>query len=94
LHEMHFKVARRGSVRANRRTLARRGLPYFQRKIYRKYHIWIPKRKLKVRFEREQRAARVQRDVSVDARTMRYRGRHWSATSLPSRMISYAKKRH
>jgi hypothetical protein len=93
LHEMHFKAARPGPVKGNRRKLARRGVAHFQQQIYRKYHIWIPKRKIKVRFEREERATKAQRHVSVDFRTMRYHGRQWSATSAPSRVITFARKR-
>jgi len=91
--EMHFKTARRGSVRSVRRRLASRGIPIIQREIYRRHHVWIPKRKLKVRFEREQAAARVQPNITIETRSMRFRGKHWTATSLPTKVVSYSKRR-
>jgi hypothetical protein len=96
-YEMHFKSPRRGSIRSNRRALARRGIPYFQREIYRRHHVWIPLRRIRVNFENEQiadeTAAAGQRAVEVLIRNMRYKGKHWSATALPTRTISYTKKR-
>jgi len=92
-YEMHFKASRRGSIRNVRRALARRGLAHLQREIYRRHHKWVPLRKLKVGFEREEPAKTAQRDVSVETRSMRYRGKHWSATPLASKVIAYAKRR-
>jgi len=91
--EMHFKAVRRGELRSIRRALARKGVQYFQRAVYRKHGKWIPKRKIRVSFEREEKARKAQRDMSVDGRTMRYLGKHHRATALPSRVISYGKKR-
>jgi len=91
--EMHFSAARRGSVRSIRGRLARRGIPIIQREIYRRHHVWIPKRKLKVRFERETSAKRVQPDITIETRSMRFRGKHWTATALPSKVVSYSKRR-
>jgi hypothetical protein len=92
-YEMHFRSPGRGSIRSNRRALARRGMPYFQREIYRRHHVWIPLRRIRVNFETEEQTAAVQRAIEVVTRSMRYRGKHWSATELPTRTISYAKKR-
>jgi len=91
--EMHFKAVRRGELRSIRRALARRGVPSFQREVYRKHGKWIPKRKIRVSFEREEKARKARHDMSVDGRTMRYLGKHHRATALPSRVISYGKKR-
>jgi len=91
--EMHFKAVRRGELRSIRRALARRGIPYFQREIYRKHGKWIPKRRIRVSFEREEKAGKAQRDMSVNVRSMRYQGKYRRATALPSRVISYGKKR-
>jgi hypothetical protein len=91
--EMHFKVARRGSIRNVRRTLARRGVPYFQQSIYRKYRKWVRRGKIRVSFEREEPAAKVQRDIIITTRGMQYRGREWKPTALPTRVLSYAKKK-
>jgi hypothetical protein len=92
--EIHLKVARRGSPRTVRRTLARLGIPYFQRRIGRLYpHIRIPPSGIKVSFEREEVAAAGQRAIEALGRQMRYHGRQWSATPLPPEMIPYTVKK-
>ena len=91
--EMHFKAVRRGELRSIRRALARRGIRYFQREIYRKHGKWIPRRKIRVSFEREEKASKAQRQVSVNVRSMRYQGKYHRATALPSRVISYGKRK-
>jgi hypothetical protein len=90
--EIHFKVARRGSPKTVRRTLVLRGIPHFQREIYRRYNIRIPRSRIRVSFEREEVAAAGQRAIEALGRSMRYHGRQWSATPLPPKMIPYAKK--
>jgi len=91
--EMHFKAVRQGELRNIRRALARKGVQYFQRAVYRKHGKWIPKRKIRVSFEREEKARKARRDMSVNVRSMRYQGKYHRATALPSRVISYGKKR-
>jgi len=92
-YEAHFKVARRGRIRTIRRRLAKRGAPYFQRLVYRRFRRWIPKRGLRISFEREELAARAQREIGIELRGMQYRGRKWIATPFPSKVLSYAKKK-
>jgi len=91
--EMHFKAVRQGELRNIRKALARKGVQHFQRAVYRRHGKWIPKRKIRVSFEREEKARKAQRDMSVDGRTMRYLGKHHRATALPSRVISYGKRK-
>jgi len=92
-YEMHFEVARKGKTRNIHRALRRRGIPYFQRTIYRLFGRWIPRRKIRGRFEREEPATQVQRSIAIQVRSMRYRGREWKATRLPSRVLRYAKRK-
>jgi hypothetical protein len=92
-YEMHFKVARRGRIRNVRRQLARRGVPYFQKAIYDLYRRWIPKRKIRISFEREEPAPKVERTIAIEARRMEGVGKRWKAYPLPSRKLSYAKRR-
>ncbi len=91
--EMHFKVARRGKIRNVRHSLARRGVPYFQRSIYRQFRRWIPKRKIRISFEREEAATAAEGNIAINIRGMRYRGKQWKAMPLPSRVLPYAKKK-
>jgi len=91
-YESHFEASRLGSPRRIRRALARRGIAQFQRDIYRTHRVWLPLRKLRVSFEREEQAAAVDRFIKVYTRSMRYRGKNWSATALPPKVITYAKK--
>jgi hypothetical protein len=91
-YEQHFESSRRGSPRRIRRALARRCIPIIQRDIYRTHHVWIPLRRIRVNFEREEQAAAVERFIKVYTRSMRYRGKQWKATALPPKVITYAKK--
>jgi len=92
-YEMHFKAARTGKVRTIRRHLAKRGIPYFQRTIYRRFKRWIPKRQIRARFEREEVDQRSTPTLTVETRSMQYRGRDWKAFPFPSKVLNYAKKR-
>jgi len=92
-HEMYFVVARRGDIRRIRRNLAKRGVELFQRDVYRRHRRWIPKRRIKVAFEREKPAKRAEDVIKVESLTMDYKGRRWKATRHPSRVISYGRRR-
>jgi hypothetical protein len=92
-YEAHSKVSRYGKIRTVRRHLARRVAPYFQQLIYRRFRKWIPKRQLRVSFEREEVATEAERDITIQLRGMQYRGREWVASPFPPKVLSYAKKR-
>jgi hypothetical protein len=92
-YEAHFSVARRGRIRRIRRRLAERGTPYFQRLVYRRFRRWIPKSRLRISFEREEPATRVQREIGIELRGMQYKGRKWQATPFPSKVLRYAKRK-
>jgi hypothetical protein len=91
--ERHFEVSRRGSLRQVRRTLARKGVPFLQREIYRRHGIWIPRSRIRVNFEKEEVAAAGERAIRAIGNSMRYRGKKWSATPLPVRVIPYVKRK-
>lgn len=91
--ELHYSVARHGEIKTVRKHLADRIVPHFQQAAYRLSKRWIRKSRVKVRFEREQPALRSQRLILIDARRMEYRGRQWKAYRLPSRTLSYARRR-
>ena len=92
-YELHFKVARPGGIRNVRRHLAKRGIPYFQRTIYRRFRKWIPKRQIRGKFEREDLADRRESVIAIEMRSMQYRGREWKPSRFPARVLTYAKKR-
>jgi hypothetical protein len=92
-YELHFRVSRRGKIRTVRRTLARRGVPYFQRMIYRQIERWIPLERIRVRFEREKRATRSDTRIQIDGRSMLYWGKRWEAYPLGERELNYARRR-
>ncbi|MGA3296455.1 MAG: hypothetical protein ABSD41_03285 [Candidatus Bathyarchaeia archaeon] len=92
-YELHLKVARAGNVRTVRRTLAKRGAPYFQQLVYRRLKRWIPMRKIKVRFEQEEPAIKRENKISIDGRSMLYRGKRWKAYPLGKWELNYAKRR-
>jgi hypothetical protein len=92
-YELHFIAVRHGSIRTIRRALAKRGVPYLQGLLYRRLKKWIPKRKVKVRFEREQPALRSESKISVEGRSMLFRGKRWRAYPLGRWDLNYAKKK-
>lgn len=91
-YEMHFKTARRGKIEDVRRALETEGATYFQETIHSRFGRWIPKRRLRIGFEREEPTTRVQNNITVQARYMEYRGGKWKSTAMPSKVLSYAKK--
>jgi len=92
-HEMHLRIARPGKIRTVRRHLAKRGIPYFQQTIYRRFHKWIPKRYIRGKFEREESADRSESVITIEMRGMQYRGREWKPSRFPTRVLTYAEKR-
>ena len=92
-YEMHFKVARPGKIRTVCRHLVKRGIPYFQQVIYRRFRRWVPKRQIRARFEREEMEERGAPVIVIETRSMQYRGRDWKAFPFPSKVLTYAKKR-
>jgi len=91
--EAHFKVARYGSIHTVRRKLAQRGVPFFQRTIQRSHGIWIPKHKIRISFEREEPATKIESKMQIEMRQMEFRGRQREASRMPSRVFGYAKRR-
>ncbi|MBN1357570.1 hypothetical protein JW988_02265 [Candidatus Bathyarchaeota archaeon] len=94
-YEMHYKVAREGDIRKIREHLAKRGVRHFQQNIYRKFKRWIPKREIRVSFEREQKTIREKSDdlIQIESRRMEIRGKKWKAFGFPSRVLTYVKKK-
>lgn len=95
-YEMHYKVARRGRIRSIRRNLAKRCIPHFQQNAYRRRKQWVPKREVRVSFEREQPTVldKSEKLISIESREMQYRGKQWKAYREKSRVLTYVKKRH
>ena len=91
--EVHFKVARGESMTGVRQHLARRGVPYFQQNVYRHQRRWIPKRELRVAFEREEQALQSSRIIMIQVRGMQGRGKRWESIPFPSKTLSYTKRK-
>lgn len=92
-YEMHYKAARRGSIVHVRRHLAKRGIKHFQQTVYRLFKRWIPKNKIRIAFEREELAKKVECLIQIEVRALIGRGRRWTAFGLPSRVLTYSKKK-
>jgi hypothetical protein len=93
-YEMHIKIARRSiHVRAVRLRLAKLGAAYFQRWLRRYAKISIPKRKLKVAFEREAHAKVQQQKASVRRYVMHRVKRRWTSKELAPGTMSYVRRR-
>ena len=93
--EIHYKVARSGPIRDTRYYLARRGGPHFQQYVYRKHKRWIPKRKIRVSFEREQTAIMPEGLIKIEIRQMQGVGKRnrWKAVPSASRVLTYVKQK-
>lgn len=85
--ETHYTTAQSGPIRNNRRKLGLRSARFHQLMVYRKHKKLVPLSNAKVRFEREERASKVDSEISVDARSMWYKGKHWKAKQLRSSRI-------
>lgn len=94
-YEMHYKVARKGRIRNIRQYLAKRCVPHFQQNAYRRCKRWIPKRKVRVSFEREQTTIleKSEKLINIESRQMRYRGKKWKADPEKSRVLTYVKQK-
>ena len=91
-YEMHFKTARRGKIEDVRSTLESEGAAYFQKQIYNEFGRRIPKKRIRIGFEREEPATRVQNSIVVESRYMKYRGGKWGSSAVSSKVSRYAKK--
>ena len=92
-YEFHFKAARAGDIRRVRREMARRGVEYFQQYAYRRQRRWIPKGKIRVGFERERPATKTEPLMMIEVRRMEFVGRQYEGFALPSRRLTYVKKK-
>ena len=93
-YEAHLKIARRSiHVRAVRLRLAKRGAAHFQRWLRRYAKIWIPKRKLRIAFERETYAKKQEDKASVRRFVMHRVKRRWTSKELPAGTMSYVRRR-
>jgi hypothetical protein len=93
LYEGHFKVARQGSIHTVRRNLADKGVPFFQRTIWNRYHKWISKSQIRIGFEREESAFKASPEVQVEFRDLEFRGKRYSAFPRPSSTMRYVRGR-
>ncbi len=92
-YEHHFKIARRGRIRIIRRRLAKLGGRHLQNWLYKYRKVWIPKRKLRTAFEREQYAKKQEPYATVRRFTMRRIRKRWVAKELASGKMRYSRKR-
>jgi len=91
--ELHFTVARRGDIRSVRRQLAKRGVDYYQQRIYRELGLWIPKNHIRVGFEREEPAKKIEKTIRIEGLTFAFTGKRTTAVRMASRALSFAKKK-
>jgi hypothetical protein len=91
--EAHFKIARYGQSTTVRKNLADKGLADFQREIRRRYGVNVLRGKMRVSFEREESARRIDQEAQVEFRGMEFRGKQYGAISAPSKLMRYVKRR-
>jgi hypothetical protein len=91
-YEMHFKTARRGKIEDMRRALETEGTEHFQKTMHDEFGRTIPKRRIRVGFEREEPTTRVQSTVLVESTYLEYQGGKWESTAMPSKVLRYAKR--
>jgi hypothetical protein len=91
-YEMHLKTSRSGKIEDIRRVIETEGTEYFQKTMHDEFGRSIPKRRIRVGFEREEPATRVENNVIVRSTYLEYRGGKWESTAMPSKVLRYAKK--
>ena len=92
-YEAHLKIARPGSVDTVRRRLADRGIPVLQRTVQQVFGVRVSKGDIEARIERLEPATKIEGDIQIEMRAIEFRGRESRAISLPSKVVSYAKRR-
>jgi len=91
--EMYFTAVRSGNIETVRRTLAKRGISYFQQRVYRETKRWIPERRIKARFERERPADKAEALITIEPLKLERIERRWKASRMKPTVISYAKRK-
>lgn len=91
--ELYAEAARHGRIETVRKRLADIGVPFFQRVVYRRLKKWIPKREVKVGFEREEVAEKSRNRITTVGRSLEYRGKQRRAYLTGEWVLSYARKR-
>ena len=91
-YEMHFKTSRRGKIDDVRRALETEGTEHFQKTTHDEFGRSIPKRRIRIGFEREEPTTRVQSTVLVESTYLKYQGGKWESTAMPSKVLRHAKK--
>lgn len=85
--EMYFETARRGKIADVRKELESEGTAYFQKAFYDRFGRRIPRRKLRVGFEHEEPATRVQNNILVQATSIKYYDGRWNSTPMSQRLL-------
>jgi len=88
--EMYFETARRGNIADVRKELESEGTAYFQKAFYDQLGRRVPKRKLRIGFEHEEPATKVQNSILVQATSIEYYGGRWNSTPMSQRLLSCA----
>jgi hypothetical protein len=91
--ELYLDAARYGRIETVRKHLVDIGVPFFQRVVYRRLTKWVPKREVKVGFEREEVAEKSRNRITVVGRSMEYRGKQRRAYATGEWVLSYARRR-
>jgi hypothetical protein len=86
-YETHYTAAVSGPIRDSRRKLGLRSAKHHQLMLFSKFGKFVRLKYIKARFEREARANKVDREIPVKARTMKYSGKKWEATQYPDTSI-------
>jgi hypothetical protein len=89
-YEMHFKTTRRGKIEDVRSELVSEGTAYFQKTICEESGRRIPKKRIRIGFEREEPATKVQNNIMVEARYMEYQDGKWKSAAIPSEVLTHA----
>jgi hypothetical protein len=87
--EAHYTASLPGDIHDVRFELADLGVEHFRRKILRLYGLRIPEGKIRVGWEREERALAPSPDIHVEFREITFRGKQTYARRLPPDVLRY-----
>ena len=92
-HESYYQVARKGKIKTVKKSLTKRGLKHFQQSVYRFTKHWPRKHRVRVSFERIMPVTKSDKHIQIQTLSMEKKNGQWSATRLPSRILTYIKRR-
>jgi hypothetical protein len=91
--EAHFKASLAGNIRRNRKRLANRAVPFFQRMFHKQYGRKLSPHKIRIRFERLEPGLASRPEAQVQPLELTFKGKMHHAKKFPPMVLNLSKYR-